>query len=160
MQGSCPRRKAHLNNGRTTKIEMLTGIQYLILKRISPRAPDCCSGSAYEGKSKLAVLMGDEFFTKIAGKVIIDFGCGAEAVEMAGRGAQRVIGIDIREDLLQAARQKVVGTVSKILVSSYLRRRSLRTSSFPWTPLSISPTPRESRSEEHTSELQSPMYLV
>src|ERR1022692_4544810 len=48
---------------------MLTGIQYRILKRISPRAPDCCSGSAYEGKSKLAVLMGDEFFTKIAGKV-------------------------------------------------------------------------------------------
>src|ERR1022692_289501 len=99
---------------------MLTGIQYRILKRISPRAPDCCSGSAYEGKSKLAVLMGDEFFTKIAGKVIIDFGCGegAEAVEMAGRGAQRVIGIDIREDLLQAARQKALGTVSKILVSS------------------------------------------
>jgi 2-polyprenyl-3-methyl-5-hydroxy-6-metoxy-1,4-benzoquinol methylase len=125
---------------------MLTGIQYRILKRISPRAPDCCSGSAYEGKSKLAVLMGDEFFTKIAGKVIIDFGCGegAEAVEMTGRGAQRVIGIDIREDLLQAARQKALGTVSKILVSSYLRRRSLRTSSFPWTPLSISPTPRES----------------
>src|ERR1022692_4751697 len=141
---------------------MLTGIQYRILKRISPRAPDCCSGSAYEGKSKLAVLMGDEFFTKIAGKVIIDFGCGegAEAVEMTGRGAQRVIGIDIREDLLQAARQKALGTVSKILVSSYLRRRSLRTSSFTWTPLSISPTPRESRSEEHTSELQSPCNLV
>src|ERR1022692_4154602 len=96
---------------------MLTGIQYRILKRISPRAPDCCSGSAYEGKSKLAVLMGDEFFTKIA---------GAEAVEMAGRGAQRVIGIDIREDLLQAARQKALSTVSKILVSSYLRDRSKR----------------------------------
>src|ERR1039457_1820359 len=134
MQGSCPRRKAHLNNGRTTKLKCSPAFN-IELKRISPRAPDCCSGSAYEGKSKLAVLMGDEFFTKIA---------GAEAGEMAGRGAQRVIGIDIREDLLQAARQKALSTVSKILVSSYLRRRSLRTSSFPWTPLSISPTLRES----------------
>jgi SAM-dependent methyltransferase len=89
---------------------MLTNIQYRILKRISPGAPDCCSGGIYEGKSKLAVLMGDVFFPKIAGKVVIDFGCGegADAVEMAGRGAKRVIGIDIREDVLQAARQKAV----------------------------------------------------
>ena len=91
---------------------MLTNIQYRILKRISPSAPDCCSGRIYEGKSKLAVLMGDEFFTKIAGKVVIDFGCGegSEAAEMAGRGAKRVIGIDIREDVLQAARQRAVST--------------------------------------------------
>ncbi|HEY2118827.1 MAG TPA: methyltransferase domain-containing protein [Candidatus Acidoferrum sp.] len=95
-----------------TNSEMLTNIQYRILKRISTGAPDCCGGCIYEGKSKLAVLMGDEFFNKIAGKVVIDFGCGegAEAVEMAGRGAKRVIGIDIREDVLQAARQKAVST--------------------------------------------------
>jgi SAM-dependent methyltransferase len=91
---------------------MLTNIQYRILKRVSPGAPDCCTGCNYEGKSKLAVLMGDEIFTKIAGKVVIDFGCGegAEAAEMAGRGARRVIGIDIREDVLQAARQRAVST--------------------------------------------------
>ena len=89
---------------------MLTNIQYRILKRISPGVPDCCSGSIYEGKSKLAVLMGHEFFTKIAGKIVIDFGCGegTEAVEMARRGAKQVIGIDIREELLQAARQRAV----------------------------------------------------
>ncbi len=54
--------------------------------------------------------MGDDFFTKIAGKVIIDFGCGegADAVEMAGNGAARVIGLDIREDVLQAARQNAL----------------------------------------------------
>jgi len=54
--------------------------------------------------------MGDEFFSKIAGKVVIDFGCGegAEAVEMAGRGAKRVIGIDIRENVLQTARKLAV----------------------------------------------------
>ena len=89
---------------------MLTEIQYRILKRISPGAPDCCSGSAYEGKSKLAVLMGNEIFKKIAGKVVIDFGCGegADAIEMAEKGAKRVIGIDIREEVLQAARQKAL----------------------------------------------------
>jgi SAM-dependent methyltransferase len=89
---------------------MLTNIQYRILKRISPGAPDRCSGCVYKGKSKLAVLMGDEFFARITGKVVIDFGCGegADAVEMAGRGARRVIGIDVRGDVLQSARQKAL----------------------------------------------------
>jgi SAM-dependent methyltransferase len=89
---------------------MLTDIQYRILKMISPGAPDCCSGCAYEGKSKLVVLMGADFFARIAGKVVIDFGCGAgvEAVEMAGKGAKRVIGIDIRADALEAARQEAL----------------------------------------------------
>lgn len=95
---------------RDASAQMLTGIQYRILKRISPAEPDCCSGSFYAGKSKLAVLLGDEFFARIVGKVIIDFGCGegADAVEMAGKGARRVIGIDIGEDLLQSARQKAL----------------------------------------------------
>jgi 2-polyprenyl-3-methyl-5-hydroxy-6-metoxy-1,4-benzoquinol methylase len=89
---------------------MLTNVQYRILRRISPGAPDCCNGSVYEGKSKLAVLMGADFFTRISGKLVIDFGCGegADAVEMAEKGAKRVIGIDIREDVLKAARQKAV----------------------------------------------------
>jgi len=89
---------------------MWTNIQYRILKRISPGNPDCCSGRAYEGQSKLTVLMGNELFAKIAGKVVIDFGCGegAEAVQIARRGAKRVIGIDIREDALHAAMQKAL----------------------------------------------------
>lgn len=89
---------------------MFTNLQYQILKKISPGAPDCCSGSVYEGKSKLAALMGAQFFSRIAGKVVIDFGCGegADAIEMAQRGAKRVIGIDIREDILQAAREKAL----------------------------------------------------
>jgi SAM-dependent methyltransferase len=54
--------------------------------------------------------MGDNFFNKIAGKVVIDFGCGggSEAVEMAQRGAKRVIGIDIREEVLRTGRQKAL----------------------------------------------------
>jgi SAM-dependent methyltransferase len=54
--------------------------------------------------------MGDDFFTEILGKVIIDFGCGegSDAVEMARKGAQRVIGIDIRANILEAARQNAL----------------------------------------------------
>jgi SAM-dependent methyltransferase len=96
----------------TTMSEMLTNIQCRILTRISPREPSCCSGSAYTCKSKLATLLGDEVLNKIAGKVVIDFGCGdgSEALEMAKRGAKRVIGIDIREDILQVARQKALSS--------------------------------------------------
>ena len=88
---------------------MLTSIQYQILRKICPGVRECF-GASGEGKSKLAVLMGDEFFSRIAGKVVIDFGCGegTESVEMAGKGAKRVIGIDVREDVLEAARQKAL----------------------------------------------------
>jgi len=55
---------------------MLNDIQYTILKKISPGAPHSCSGAAYQGKSKLAVLLGEVFFDTIKGKVVIDFGCG------------------------------------------------------------------------------------
>jgi len=88
---------------------MLTNLQIAILKKISPGSPDCCSGAAYGGKSKLALLMGNEFFASIAGKSVVDFGCGdgSDAIEMVEKGnSRRVIGIDIREDVLEAARQK------------------------------------------------------
>jgi SAM-dependent methyltransferase len=87
---------------------VLTAIEVRILKWISPVAPRTCGPNVYEGKSKLSVLMGDGFFDRIAGKVVIDFGCGegTEAVEMAQKGARRVIGIDVREQVLQAGRQK------------------------------------------------------
>jgi SAM-dependent methyltransferase len=89
---------------------MWTNIQCRILKMLSPGEPDCCSGSAYEGKSKLVVLMGADFFNRIIGKIIIDFGCGegSAGVEMAQKGAKRVIGIDIREHVLQTARNKAL----------------------------------------------------
>ncbi|HEV2444308.1 MAG TPA: class I SAM-dependent methyltransferase [Candidatus Sulfopaludibacter sp.] len=89
---------------------MLDAIQYRILKRISPVEPGPGTESAYAKRSKLSVLMGDSFFGAIAGKVVIDFGCGEgdEAIEMAKSGAARVIGIDIRTDVLQTARRKAV----------------------------------------------------
>ncbi|HTU49319.1 MAG TPA: methyltransferase domain-containing protein [Acidobacteriaceae bacterium] len=85
---------------------MLTNVQYWILKAIDAGLPNR-GPSVYEGKSKLVMLLGDEFLNRIAGKTIVDFGCGygIEAIEMAQRGAQRVIGVDIREDVLKTARQ-------------------------------------------------------
>src|SRR5689334_5229263 len=61
---------------------------------------------AYIGKSKVETLFGKSFWDRIRGKEVLDFGCGRgdEAVEMAERGAARVIGIDLREEWLQIAR--------------------------------------------------------
>src|ERR1700682_84540 len=86
---------------------MLDTIQYCFLNRYFSVARDFGS-SAYVGKSKLAVLLGEDVFTRIRGKTVIDFGCGegADAVEMAQRGAGRVIGIDIRRDVLETARTR------------------------------------------------------
>ena len=87
---------------------MLPGIQYRLLRTISPGEPHICTGEFYEGKSKLEIMLGREFLGTISGKTVIDFGCGggSEVVELARLGASRVIGIDIREDLLQLARQR------------------------------------------------------
>jgi SAM-dependent methyltransferase len=54
------------------------------------------------------VLLGPEFVRKIEGKVVVDFGCGTgtEAIEMAQRGARKVIGVDIQEELLAVGRQQ------------------------------------------------------
>lgn len=86
---------------------MLEGIQYRILKTISPGSPRQ-KPCVYGGKSKLAITLGPDILNTIAGKVVIDFGCGdgSDAVEMAQEGARKVIGIDNREEVLKAARQK------------------------------------------------------
>ena len=88
----------------------MTSIQYRILRWISPGEPNGCSGVAYVGKSKMSILLGDDLLRRIAGKFVIDFGCGggSATIELAKSGAQRVLGIDIREDLLEAARASAV----------------------------------------------------
>ncbi len=84
---------------------MLTEIQYRILKRIRPfsRAPE----RVYEEAGKLASLLGARVFEEAREKTILDFGCGngLESIELARRGAARVIGTDIRERALENARQ-------------------------------------------------------
>jgi SAM-dependent methyltransferase len=89
---------------------MLTGLQYSILRRISSGEPPILSGSAYANKSKIQSQLGNEFLDRVAGKTVVDFGCGdgLEAVELARRGAAEVIGVDIREEVLSTARRNAL----------------------------------------------------
>lgn len=65
-----------------------------------------CDRHAYGGRAKVEVRFAPQIWSALAGRVVIDFGCGegAEAIEIARRGARRVIGIDIRPNLLERAR--------------------------------------------------------
>jgi SAM-dependent methyltransferase len=79
-------------------------IGYRILKSIGdPSTGDVAT--AYEDKSKVDKLLGPGFWSKIQDKVVIDFGCGfgEDAVEMAEKGARKVVGLDIREEVLEVA---------------------------------------------------------
>lgn len=68
------------------------------------------SGEVYKGKIKIKTLLGDGVFDQLRGKVVIDFGCGEgdDAIALAKNCAYRVIGIDIREAVLERARSKAL----------------------------------------------------
>ena len=82
----------------------------------------------YRRNSKLEVLLGTQFFDLIRGKTVIDFGCGsgAEAVEMAQRGARRVLGIDINPLVLEQARQRVIsaGVADRCVITTAPNERA------------------------------------
>jgi SAM-dependent methyltransferase len=86
---------------------MLSALQYEFLRFIRPSGESHLTGAAYKEKSKLDVLLGD-LLEDIKGRVVIDLGCGdgQEAIELAERGATRVVGVDINRDCLVRARQK------------------------------------------------------
>ena len=82
---------------------------YRMLRRIAANGHSgLMNGSAYAGRSKLEALLGPGIWTRIRDRVVIDFGCGsgAEAVEMALRGARKVIGVEILPHELRAARER------------------------------------------------------
>jgi SAM-dependent methyltransferase len=84
---------------------------YKLLRRISSDGETgYCDGSAYQGVSKLEKLLGNKIWKETKDRVVIDFGCGdgEDAVEVAERGARKVIGIDIRERALENARETAV----------------------------------------------------
>lgn len=81
---------------------------YHLLRFIGKREGNAhCSGSVYDGRSKLEMVLGVRIWDELAGKRVIDFGCGAggSAIEVAQHGAASVIGIDNRESMLAVARQ-------------------------------------------------------
>lgn len=88
-------------------MNVLTTIQYRLLKRLFPAGENTAMDDAYAGKSKLQTLLGSALLAELRGMTVIDFGCrtGIEAIEMA-RYAKQVIGIDILEDKLAEARRQ------------------------------------------------------
>jgi SAM-dependent methyltransferase len=79
-----------------------------LLNRLGdPDANGYCDGSAYQGRSKLEVLFGPGIWREVAGREVVDFGCGEgrDAIEMLKRGARRVVGVDILEGSLDRARE-------------------------------------------------------
>ena len=84
---------------------MLTGLQYCLLRKIAPDEPRMMDESAFAGKSKLRMTLGDDVLTLIRDNVVIDFGCGEglETLDLVRHGARRVIGLDIRKSELDKA---------------------------------------------------------
>ncbi|MBI2827559.1 MAG: class I SAM-dependent methyltransferase [Planctomycetia bacterium] len=79
---------------------------YRLLRRLSPGQGFVGDGEVlYETKSKLDVFFGDAILPDLVDKVALDFGCGEgrEVVEIAQRGARQVIGLDIRQRMLNVA---------------------------------------------------------
>src|SRR5215472_14619575 len=56
--------KARTDSGEAP-LTMLTNFQYRLLVRIAPRPPDNLSGSAYDKKSEIRVLLGDSLITRL-----------------------------------------------------------------------------------------------
>lgn len=61
--------------------------------------------TAYEKTSKVEVLFGPRIWDEIRGKDVLDFGCGrgTEAVEVALRGARRVVGLELYKKWINAS---------------------------------------------------------
>lgn len=84
-----------------------------LLKALSPtgRSRVCPDDvpSAYENKSKLEALFGARVGDEVRGKVVVDFGCGRghEIVELAERGAARVIGIEVNPRWIDKATRHI-----------------------------------------------------
>lgn len=82
-------------------------VGYKLLRSICPGGETgYLSGEAYAGRSKIEVLLGSRIRDEVRGRVVIDFGCGwgEEAIDIAQGGAAKVIGLDMREELLAHAR--------------------------------------------------------
>jgi len=61
--------------------------------------------TAYLKRSKLEVLFGPGIWDEVRDKDVLDFGCGpgTEAVEIAERGARRVIGLELYQKWIRAS---------------------------------------------------------
>lgn len=88
---------------------MFDHLQYKLLRMLAPLrrdSPGANADSSINGIAKLRSLLGDTFVERVRGRTVVDFGCGVghEVVALAQAGAARVIGVDIRESVLELAR--------------------------------------------------------
>ena len=83
---------------------------YALLKRIAPGGVGFTTldGSVYANRSKIEVLIGSDVLESIRGKFVADFGCGegTEALELARRGARRVVGVDSQDRFVEEGRRR------------------------------------------------------
>jgi SAM-dependent methyltransferase len=81
-------------------------LQYRLLRRFWPFAESKDTPRPPAGKARIQLVFGDEFVKRVAGKTVIDFGCGKghESVELAEAGAKQVIGLDVLDGYLREAR--------------------------------------------------------
>lgn len=81
---------------------------YWILRTFYSVTPGAAEEAPYaSAQEKLVTHFGPEVWPKLAGKTVIDFGSGngEEALELARQGARRVIGLDVRDSLIDRANQ-------------------------------------------------------
>lgn len=81
---------------------------YRVLRFIAPRSQSSSGSIGTEAlDTKTELFFGDTFFKDVVGKTVIDFGCGRgnQSVEIALKGAAKVIGIDILEQRLEVGKQ-------------------------------------------------------
>lgn len=84
-------------------------IEYRILRFIAPKTvPSSENNNQGDSDTKAEQFFGKNFFRAIEGKTVIDFGCGRgnQSVEMAQKGAAKVIGIDIQEQCLETGEKR------------------------------------------------------
>jgi SAM-dependent methyltransferase len=107
---------------------MLDDLQYRVLRRFWSQSRPLEVSTAYTARSKLEILFGRDIWQAIAGRTVLDFGCGFgdQVVELAQRGAAHVIGLDINDDLLSRAAQnvKAAGVAVKCTLVSTPPRRA------------------------------------
>ena len=99
-----------------------------ILRWTNPTKASRCTGTAYVTRSKIDALLGADVWAHIKGKTVVDFGCGTggDAIEMAQRGAARVIGVDDRQKVLDEAndRARRAGVADRCLFTRQLRHQA------------------------------------
>jgi 2-polyprenyl-3-methyl-5-hydroxy-6-metoxy-1,4-benzoquinol methylase len=94
------------SKSKMTRPSLIVRLQVELMRRIAPPVPLPLQ-TLYDEKSKLAMLLGNDFLQSLRGLVVLDFGCGygLETIEMAKAGARLAIGLEIEEELLAAARR-------------------------------------------------------